>query len=86
MPKKSKNKPGDQKRSTYAGESGSTDSGRITNPLEPASEDVEQSPSTPTSIPIGLPITAQEYRRLKERAGKTKTKDNDSAQEDPAAP
>jgi hypothetical protein len=83
--KAAKPKTTNQNQSIYAGQSGSSEPGQDMNPRELVSDDVVQGSAAPQTIPIGIPISAQEYRRLKERAGKTKSKSGGDAQEDPDA-
>ena len=59
--------------------------GQAFDPMQPAGEEREEAaPSRPRVAPIGRPVAAEEYERLKEEAAVGRGPRGRNAQEDPA--
>jgi hypothetical protein len=85
MTKKTKKKATDQSSSAAAGEGAATGAGRSISPAELPEEPSQPDPANPRTPPLGLPVSAEEYRRLKQQAEKGKPASDEIAQEDPSA-
>jgi hypothetical protein len=67
------------------GETASAAAGRAMNPASLPADKPAPEPVDPEPIPIGLPVSETEYRRLKEAARKGTKPPASCAQEDPTA-
>ncbi len=79
MQQKTPKRPG---RVTHKGRS--ADTGKSFDPLD-LPEDAPMALPRPRAIPIGQPISQQEYKKLKEKAKKSNPLSRGNAQEDSAA-
>ncbi len=57
--------------------------GKPFNPTRPT-EDARKEISPPRAIPIGIPVSREEYEKLKEAAKRGKPSSTEGAQEDPS--
>lgn len=74
----------DQQSSCSAVGRSSTGAGKEYNPKDSPDDDSMAEPSTTRAVPIGRPVSDEEYRKMKERAAKDKTPSSGHAQEDPS--
>ena len=74
----------DHQSSSSAVEHSSTGAGEEFNPSDAPDDDATAEPSATRAVPIGRPVSDQEYRKMKERAAKDKTPSYGHAQEDPS--
>jgi hypothetical protein len=74
----------DYQSSSSADESSSTSTGEEFNPSDmPESSDPSE-PSKTHAVPIGRPVSDEEYRKMKERAAKDNPPSGGHTQEDPS--
>lgn len=70
-------------RSDWSADEGSSESaGKDFNPSDAPDKSAPAEPSVKRSVPIGRPVSEDEYRRLKERATKDPAPSGGHAQED----
>jgi hypothetical protein len=74
----------DHQSSWSADESSSTGTGEDFNPADLPEESAPAEPSTTRAVPIGRPVSDEEYREMKERAAKDKPPSGEHKQEDPS--
>ena len=75
----------DHQSSPCAGGRSSAGAGKEFNPSDaPDDDDSKAEPSTTRAVPIGRPVSDEEYSEMKEKAAKDKTPSSEHAQEDPA--
>jgi hypothetical protein len=76
----------DHQSSWAADESSSADTGEEFNPSDAPEEIPPAKPSVTRSVPIGRPVSDEEYREQKERAAKRNPPSGGHKQEDPSHP
>ena len=62
----------------------STGAGKEYNPLDSPDDNSPAEPSATRAVPIGRPVSDEEYRKMKERATKDQPPSGGHTQEDPA--
>jgi hypothetical protein len=72
-------------QSDWSADKGSSESaGKDFDPSDASEKSAPAEPSVKRSVPIGRPVSDDEYRRLKERATKDQAPSGGHAQEDPS--
>ena len=74
----------DYQSSCSADESSATGAGEEFNPADSPDDNSPAEPSKTRAVPIGRPVSDEEYREMKERAAKDKPPSGGHKQEDPS--